>query len=209
MNSIATRSICLMSTLCLGLASMVFASQCLDLSPTISSGRKFADAIALRKLTDSEHRHVETLLKSLDGRWIGEAAEVACNLADIDDRDMSRYAIKATVETDRTGNFIMEAELYSAEERTSHQKTLRFYLKDQYLRVHHNNGAGDVELIEVSDTHFELRYLLRVQNLGNPGGIYREFFYRLASTPNGFSIVQTIYTQGRLNGLIEWRFHHD
>ena len=41
----------------------------------------------------------------------------------------------------------------------------------------------------------------------HPGGIYNEFFYRLAAGSDGFSTTREIYTQGKLSSRDEWHFH--
>ena len=205
--SFAIRSIWMIFSICAAMESSVFAGQCLDPSPTLSAGKKLSDTLSIRELTNTEHRHAKALLKSLNGKWKGDATEVKCKLANIDDQEVSHYTIKAKAKSYRSGNLLLEAKFYSPEERTLHQKTLRFYLIDKkYLRIHHDSGLGDVELLEVSENIIELRYRMRVKNRGNPGGIYNEFFYRLAAGSDGFSTTREIYTQGKLSSRDEWRF---
>jgi hypothetical protein len=207
--SIAAGFVWIMFCISFGMASVGDAAQCLDPSPTISSGRKFTDPISARELTATENQQLTAVLKSLEGRWQGDATEVTCNLADIEDQDIDAFTMKAKVRMDRSGDFLMEAEFHSAKEHTRHQKTLRFYLNEQFIRIHHDNGTGDVELIEVSENQFQFRYLIRVKNRGNAGGIYLEFFYRITTADSGFSIHQEIYTQGRLSGQSDWKLRHE
>lgn len=207
--SIAAGCVWIMLCISFGMASAGGAAQCLDPSPTLSSGKKFTDPISERELTATEHQQVSAVLESMEGRWQGDATEVTCNLADIEDRDIDAFTVKAKARMDRSGDFLLDAEFYSAKEHTRHQKTLRFYLNEKVIRIHHDNGTGDAELIEVSEKHFKLRYLIRVQNRGNAGGIFLEFFYRIATTDSGFSIHQEIYTQGRLSGQSDWEFRRE
>ncbi len=186
-------------------ASVASAEQCLDTSPTLSTGKRLSDHISIRELSDTEYGQVKTLLKSLDGRWKGTATEVDCNMADRDDQDISQYTTTAKARSSRSGNLLIEAKFVAPEEHTTHQETLRFYLSDKYLRIHHDSGMGDVELIHVSENNIELRY--NVRTLNRAGGLmFKEFFYRLALGSGGFSVFRKIYTQGRLSSQYDWHF---
>ncbi len=203
------RSILLVAFIWMGMASVLSADQCLDLSPSLAAGKNLSDEISIRELTDTEYRQVKALLTTLNGKWKGDATEIQCNKKDINDQEVAQYAAKAKVRYHRSGKLLIEAELKSAEQRTKHQETLRFYLKDKMLRIHHDSGSGDVELIQVTENKFELRYRARVQNRGNAGGIYNEFFYRVETGSGGFSVFRMIYTQGRLTSQYAWRLRRD
>jgi len=176
-----------------GMASVVAAEQCLDTSPPLSAGKRIPDRISIRVLTDTEYQQVKTLLKSLDGRWKGRATVIGCNMADLNDQDISHYTTKAKAKASRSGDLLIEAEFYAPEEHTTHQETQRFYLSGKYLRIHHDSGAGDVELIHVSANKIELRYNVRTRN--SAGRLtHNEFFYRLSTGSGGFSIFRKTYT---------------
>ncbi len=193
----------------LGMASAGSAAQCHDLSPTIKAGRKFTSPNAAKAPTGSQYQQIRALFESLEGDWVGDATEVTCNLADSEDEEIAAFTIDAEVEMGRTGDFLLEAEFYSAKEHTHHQEALRLYLNERYLRINYDSGIGDLELIDVSEDKIELRYLIRVQNRANAGGIYNEYFYRIEKSPGGFAIHQDIYTQGRLSAKYDWRFRRN
>jgi hypothetical protein len=103
----------------------------------------------------------------------------------------------------------LRGEFYSAKEHTHQQEALRLYLNERYLRINYDSGIGDLELIDVSEEKIDLRYLIRVQNRANAGGIYIEYFYRIEKSPSGFTVHQDIYTQGRLSAKYDWRFRRN
>ena len=115
----------------------------------------------------------------------------------------------AEAKMDRSNGFQLSTEFYSPKEHTHHQEVLRLYLNENYLRINYDSGIGDLELIDVSDDKIELRYLIRVQNRGNAGGIYNEYFYRIEKSPSGFTVHQDLYTQGRLSATYDWRFRRN
>lgn len=189
-----------------GSAVGVVSGECLDPSPSVSAGKRPSDPISVRELSETEHMQVKAILKSLDGKWKGNAREIRCNLADLNDQDVNEYTIKARSSTSRSGNVLLEAEFYSSAERTTHQKTLRFYLVGNLLRIHHDGGIGDVELIQVSDNNIEFRYKRRSRYKGGTGLVFHEFAYRLATDAEGISLYRQVYTQGRLSSQYEWHF---
>ncbi len=208
-RSIPIRSIWLMVLLWSYMMSAVSADQCLDPSPSIAAGKKLSDNISVRELTDTEYQQVKELLSTLNGDWKGDATEIRCNMMDVNDQDVGQYAVKADAKYHRSANLLIDAELKSAKQRTTHQETLRFYLTDKLLRINHDTGMGDVELIEVNENGFELRHRSRVQNAGNAGGIYNEFFYRLEAESGSLSVFRKIYTQGRLSSKYAWRLRRN
>lgn len=204
--SITVGSIGMMLWIGLGLASAGSAAQCHDLSPTIKAGRKFTAPNATRALTGEEYQQARALLESLEGDWVGDATQVTCESADSQDQEVDALTIDAEVKMDRSDGFMMRGEFYSAKEHTHQQQTLRLYLNQRYLRINYDSGIGDSEVIDVSENKIELRYLIRVQNRGNAGGIYNEYFYRIAKSPGAFTVHKAIYTQGRLSATYDWRF---
>jgi hypothetical protein len=190
----------------LGMAFAGSAAQCHDLSPTIKVGRKFTSPNAAKVLTGTEYQQIKALLESLEGDWVGDATQVTCDSADSEDQEIDAFTIDAEAKMGWSGEFLLRGEFHSAKEHTHQQETLRLYLNKRYLRINYDSGIGDLELIDVSEDKIELRYLIRVQNRGNAGGIYNEYFYRIEKSPSGFTVHQDLYTQGRLSAKYDWRF---
>jgi hypothetical protein len=180
--------------------------QCHDLSPTIKAGRKFTSPNAAKALTGAQYRQIKALLESLEGDWVGDATQATCTSADSNDQEIETFTIDAEAKMGWSSDFLLRAEFYSPKEHTHQQETLRLYLNERYLRINYDSGIGDLELIDVSEDKLEWRYLIRVQNRGNAGGIYIEYFYRIAKSPGAFTVHKDIYTQGRLSATYDWRF---
>lgn len=207
--SITVGSICMMLWLGLGMASADSAVRCHAISPTIKSGRKFTAPNATRALSGREYQQIKALLESLEGDWVGDATQITCDSADSEDQEIDALTIDAEVKMERSGAFTMRGEFYSAKEHTQQQQTLYLYFNRRHLRINYDSSIGDAELIDVSEDKLELRYLIRVQNRGNAGGIFNEYFYRIEKSPGGFTIHQDIYTQGRLSATYDWRFRRN
>jgi hypothetical protein len=202
-------TICMMLWIVLGMASAGSGAQCHDLSPTIKAGRKFTAPNAAKALTGAEYRQIKALLESLEGDWVGDATQATCRSADSEDQEIEAFTIDAEAKMDRSGEFLLRGEFYSAKEHTHQQEALRLYLNERYLRINYDSGIGDLDLIDLSEDKIDLRYLIRVQNRGNAGGIYNEYFYRIEKSPSGFTVHQDIYTQGRLSAKYDWRFRRN
>jgi hypothetical protein len=207
--SITVGSICMMLWISLGMASAGSAAQCHDLSPTIKAGRKFTEPNAGKALTGMQYQQIKALFESLEGDWVGDATQITCDSADSEDQEIDAFTIDAEAKMDRSGEFLLRGEFYSAKEHTHQQEALRLYLNERYLRINYDSGIGDLDLIDLSEDKIDLRYLIRVQNRGNAGGIYNEYFYRIEKSPSGFTVHQDIYTQGRLSAKYDWRFRRN
>lgn len=204
--SIVLRVLGLVLIWCHLMVSPAFSAECLDKSPTAATGKNPYGPMEIRELNQGELEMTRRLLKSLDGQWKGRAEEVACNPADSEEKEVRVYSIKAKAKTDHYGNFFMKIELYSAKERTTHQKTLRFYIYENLLRINHDNGTGDVEIISLTKQKIELRRRALLRNKHNRGGIHKEFFFEMNVGPDGFSVSRDIYTQNRLSEQHLWTF---
>ena len=190
----------------MALVSISSAQQCLSPSPTTLAGGRSYDPIKDRELTREELATLQTLLKSLDGEWHGVSDTFFCkSISDPNDVEPGHLTIKARVSVDRNGNLLMEAELYDPENRTGSQETLRLYLNDKRLRIDHDTGAGDVELIEVGDHKVAFLYR-RVNPTGKPTGSSRsETFVTLSTGERTLTIEKQIYIQAKLSSGYTWR----
>ena len=190
----------------LAMVSISPAQQCLSPSPTTLAGGRSYDPIRDRELTREELATLQTLFKSLNGEWRGVSDTFFCkSISDPDDVEPGHFTIKASVRVDRYGNLLMEAELYDPENRSSHQKTLRLYLNNKLLRIDHDTGAGDVELIEVGNHKVAFLYR-RVNPTGKPSGSSRsETFFTLSTGERSLTIDQQIYIQAKLSSGYTWQ----
>ena len=190
----------------LALVSISSAQQCLSPSPTTLAGGRSYDPIQDRALTADELSTLQTLLKSLNGEWRGVSDTFFCkSISDPDDVEPGHSTVKAKVRVDRYGNLLMEAELYDPENRSSHQETLRLYLNNKRLRIDHDTGAGDVELIEVGDHKIAFLYR-RVTPTGKSSGSSRsETFFTLTTGERSLTIEQQIYIQAKLSSGYTWQ----
>lgn len=190
----------------LALVSISSAQQCLSPSPTTLAGGRSYDPIKDRELTREELGTLQILLKSLNGEWRGVSDTFFCmSISDPDDVERGQLTIKAKVRVDRYGNLLMDAELYNPENRSGHQQTLRLYLNNKRLRIDHDTGAGDVELIEVSDQKIAFLYR-RVNPTGKSTGSSRsEIFFTLSTSERSLTIEQQIYVQAKLSSGYAWR----
>ena len=190
----------------LALAPICSAQECLSPSPTTLAGGRSYDPIKDRELTPDERNTLQNLLKSLDGEWRGVSDTFFCkSISDPDDVEPRHYTIKAKARVDRYGNLLIEAELYDPENRSSHQETLRLYLNNKRLRIDHDTGAGDVELIEVSDHKIAFLYR-RVNPTGKATGSSRsEYFFTLSAGERSLTIEQQLYVQAKLSSGYAWQ----
>ena len=181
------------------------ARQCLSPSPTTLSGKKSYAPIEVRDLTRDEQQRVEQLLKSLDGDWHGTGGTFFCrSISDPDDVESTSATIRATAQVDYYGNFSMTADLTDHAANTSYQRTVRLYLDDHRLRIDHDTGAGDVQLIEITDHTIAFLYR-RVNPTGQGSGSTRsEYFFTLHREGDRLTIEQNIYVQAKLSSGYRW-----
>jgi hypothetical protein len=192
--------------LTLVLVPLCLAQECLSPSPTTLSGKKSYEPIEDRDLTPDEFKTLEALFKSLDGEWQGTADTFFCrSISDPNDVLPEHFTVKAKVSVDSYGNLLLTAEFYDPADRSNHQQTLRLYLNNNRLRIDHDTGAGDVELITVNDHTIAFLYR-RVNPTGNRGGSSRsEYFFTLLSGERSLTIDQQIYVQAKLSSGYSWQ----
>jgi hypothetical protein len=192
----------------LALASTGWAGQCLSPSPTTLAGGKSYAPIQDRELTAGELGTLQALFKSIDGEWRGSSDTFFCkSISDPDDVEPARLTIKARARVDRNGNLEMTAELYNPQERTGYQQILRLFLNDNRLRIDHDTGAGDVELIEINDRKVAFLYR-RTTPTGTSGASNRsEYFFTLLAGEKSLTIEQLIYVQAKLSSGYTWQLH--
>lgn len=195
------------SLLCLSLTAVSFSAECLEPLSKRRPGKDPYGPLKISELTGRQHDDIRRLFKSLHGEWLGSATDRYCSLTDKNDRQVEEYTVKGRVTVDHFGNFFMKMDFYSTKKRTTHQKILRFYLSEKGLRINHDNGAGDVELMRVTENEIDLYYRTRIPNKLNPGGIHRAFFVFITVEENAFSIKREVFTQARLSSEHLWKFH--
>ncbi len=183
------------------------ADECLSPSPSIAAGKKIYGPITVRALTPTEEQHVRNLLKSLAGRWQGAAQSFFCISFDHPDaKQTDDQTITAEADVDYYGNFILSAEFYSARKKAGSQETLRLFVKDHKLRYRYDNGAGDVELLEISEGSLSFFYR-SLLTTGSGGSSRREHFVTVRRAAKGFEIQRRLYIQARLSSGENWRFY--
>lgn len=186
--------------------SIGMAQPCLSPSPTTLSGGRSYAPIEDRDLTSDELAILQKLFKSLDGEWHGVSDTFFCeSISDPDDVDRGRLTVDAETRVDRNGNLQMDLDFYDPEKRTSHQQTLRLFLNDNRLRIDHDTGAGDVELIEVGDRTVAFLYR-RVNPTGSATGSSRsETFFSLRAGDRSLTVELQHYVQAKLSSGYIWR----
>ena len=191
---------------CLLPVSIGLAQECLSPSPTTLSGKKSYDPIETRELTPDEHRQTVTLFKSLAGDWRGTADTFFCrSISDPRDVERGRLEVRADVDVDYYGNLLMAADFYDPVNRTRHQETLRLYLNNNRLRIDHDTGAGDVELIELGDQVVAFLFRRVIPTGGTSGSSRSETFFTLRAGRQSLTIEQQVYVQAKLSSGHVWR----
>ncbi|KJS28413.1 MAG: hypothetical protein VR64_24720 [Desulfatitalea sp. BRH_c12] len=182
-----------------------FAEQCLAPSPTLLKGEDPYAPIKDRDLTPGENDTLKRLYQSLTGNWRATAETFFCTSADDpDDVDSDRATGQAKVVVDYSGDLTMTAEFYSPRQKSSHQEILHMFQSNNRLRIEHDTGAGDVELIDISGHTISCLYR-RIVPMGK-GSSRREFFFTLHAAADAFTIEQQLYIQGRLSSGQSWHF---
>ncbi|RJQ65202.1 MAG: hypothetical protein C4519_28750 [Desulfobacteraceae bacterium] len=191
---------------CLFTASICFGAQCLSLSPTLRGAKNAYAPITVRELTPGEQEGLGRLFRSLAGTWQGRADSFFCRSAeDPADVENDQEIMHAKVSVDYYGNWYMSADFYSAGKKAGRQEMLTLYQNNRKLRIDHDTGVGDVELIEVSDTTIAFLYR-RFLSIGRSGSSRREHFFTLKAAGGSFTIEQLLYIQGKLSSGQTWRF---
>lgn len=175
-------------------ASLAFSSDCYAPSPSFSGNHTPYDKLNVRDLTQSEQTMLETLFKSLKGRWKGNGDGLQCRgNIDSPSPQHSLFSIQAEGKVDYDGNLALKIKLHSTTDESNRTKMIRFFLIDNKLRFESHGRAGDVELIELAKNKVE--FLQRGR--GGPGTLHREIFISLIAARNGFTFEKKLYTQGQ------------
>jgi hypothetical protein len=185
-------------------SSAAFGAECLSLSPTLQAGKNPYVQIIVRDLTLEEHKSLERMFRSMAGKWSGGAETFFCtsaeNAADID-KDLETGNV--LIALDYEGTLSMSAAFYSARKKARRQELLNLYPNNRRLRFNHDTGAGDVELIGITDTTISFLYR-RVLTVGR-GSSRREHFFALSFGGDTITIDQKLYIQGKLSSVEIWR----
>lgn len=190
-----------------GFSAPAYGTECLDESPTIRAREDPYGAIKTRDLTPVEYGWIKSLFKSLEGEWQGTASDFFCtDFKDPTKKTTGQYTLKARVQVDYFGNFLLDMDLYSQRRHVSRPELMRFYLDEKRLRINTDSNAGDVQLITVQERKIQLLYRLLLPGNDGRGSIHKEFFVLLSAGDNTFSIRQRIYSQGRLSSQQVWDF---
>jgi hypothetical protein len=188
----------------LSLSAAAFGAECLSLSPTLQAGKNPYVAIVVRELAPDEKEILGRVFGSLPGSWKGSAESFFCRSAENPEdvaKDVESGKVRISVDYD--GNLVMTADFYSDRDRTGRQEQLNLFRNDNRLRFDHDTGAGDVELIEISDARIAFLYR-RVLQMGR-GSSRREHYFTLALDGGAITIDRKLYIQGKLSSGEVWR----
>jgi hypothetical protein len=119
--------------------------------------------------------------------------------------EYGRLEVRADVDVDYYGNLLMAADFYDPVNRTRHQETLRLYLNNNRLRIDHDTGAGDVELIELGDQVVAFLFRRVIPTGGTSGSSRSETFFTLRAGRQSLTIEQQVYVQAKLSSGHVWR----
>ncbi len=186
--------------------SGAYAEGCYTPSPTVQKGQDPYAPVKSRDLSRAEYQRLKTLFSSLDGNWKGTGSELFCRGSqDAPRKEIATYTIKARIRVDYYGNLILTAELYSEKNRTNHQENLYLYLKNKRLRVNSDDGAGDVELINMSTNAvaFFNRTLQPGAHYG--GSLRRETFGTIHANNQVFTLKRNLYIHSKFNAQMQWQ----
>jgi hypothetical protein len=183
---------------------------CLAPSPTKLAGKDPFGPMTVRDLSDQEEQLLKTLFRSLSGTWIGTAESLLCRGIDNpSDKEIKKSTLRLAVESDHFGTTTtFLAHFYESQERVRHFETIRFFLKEHRLRVDSESGAGDIELIEITESR--IRFLhRRIHAAARGAAVRKEFFINLAIDGHKCNYERLIYTQGRLTVRELWSLSKD
>lgn len=195
----------LMVILLLFTAASADALNCFDRSPTTKDKQNPYPPLKIRELTEEENAFLEASFKSLHGDWQGTGEyEVCRGTYDSPEQEITRYNLRARLETDHYGSLTMRVEA-KAVRGVSSLENFTVYLSGNELRAGDYTDRGQVELIEVSPTSVTYRQLELTQGVA----LKRETFTTMRMSPAALSIERTFYFQGRLVGRKIWRLAKD
>ncbi len=174
--------------------SHAFAEECYSLSPSYRGGQTPFDPITVRELSRSEQQMLSALYKLMHGRWKGNGEEIQC-WGNVESHRLERFLYDLDAEGSHglRGRLRLRIRLYSKTEKTNQPEEISFYIIDNKLRFNHEDGAGDVELIEL--TKNRVRFLQRGRS--GPATLHREVFIDLTADSQAFTLERRVYTQGR------------
>jgi len=183
-----------------GVPDATQAYDCFSPSPSYADGKSPFDPMTIRDLTPTEQDHLESLFKSLSGKWRGEAADVECKgSTNAPTINRNEYNITALVKVDRQGSIRIKTKLVSEENHSSHTEIMEFYLTRNKLRFENDSGSGDVQLIEVSEGEFKFlkRGIISGGRFGGPRK--HEIILTLSARSDSFSIDTWFYIKGEFH----------
>lgn len=190
--------------------SNAYAQDCFDPSPTVQNNSEMFTEIKPREITESEYNALNLLFKYLNRDWDGSGKEIICKGKKPDAyKEIKQYKISAETTMNYQGNFTIRLELYDSENRTSSQEKYDLFLTEKYLRADSDNGAGDIELIEISENNVSYKQR-SLHGSGPPFGIRSrgEVFTTIRRTSDGFIMTKLYYHQGILGGKKQWVFYN-
>lgn len=182
-----------------------YAQDCFAPSPMIQDNDSMSPEIRSREISKSEYQKLASFFKYLDRDWAGIGKEVLCKGRKEEPyKEINDYTISAETTMNYQGQFTLKFKLYDSEKRTTSYKNYDLFLTEKSLRADSDSGAGDIELIEISEN------IVRYRQRSMHGGIHgvprlEEVFTTIQRTPNGFKLIKSFYHQGLLSGENRWQ----
>lgn len=186
------------------LAINAHAQDCFAPSPTTQDNGSMSSEIKSREISKSEYQELTSFFKYLNRDWAGIGKEVLCKGRKEEPyKEINDYNISAETTMNYQGKFTFKFNLYDSIKRTTSYKNYDLFLTEKFLRADSDSGAGDIELIEISEN--TIRYRQRSIH-GGMRGVPRqeEVFTTIQRTPNGFKLIKIFYHQGLFSGENRW-----
>ena len=146
-----------------------FVGGCFSPSISIQQGRGVSEILVPRALSEREYAETLNILSGLNGTWSGNAKTVFCDQygGKVIEKP-ENFTIRSNCRMNSAGEFVLESELYSRENRVNTNQKIRLYLKKDHLST--RPGAQEADILVLSVSSDELIYLQKTN--ARSGGIY-------------------------------------
>ncbi|MFT5449203.1 MAG: hypothetical protein ACI9DC_004392 [Gammaproteobacteria bacterium] len=182
-------------------APFAVGAKCFDRSPLTPPGADLHTTLEPNRLSNSQQKPVEALLKSLRGRWRGKAIGYFCEGTEKSPRKVSDNATtEIEIESEDRNTVTIKAILTAADRRSSRHELLRLILSGKKLRIGRDSRAGETHVLSASRS--KLAFEVKQSNgRGRRGGASgpREVHRKIIVTHSQLTIEFTVYTQSGLS----------
>ena len=189
------------------IAPELLAQTCFSQAPSMQGGQDFYQAITSTRLSKEDEKIIEKLFKKVSGRWAGDAEGFFCRGKEATSREEAdRYrsiALQAT--TDGPDELLIWSVLNSKDGRTNRTETLRLFVSDKSLRVHRNNGAGQVKIMGMSRSGDVIEFLEKGRPSGAGGAGFIEILRKIKVSATTLTIVVEVYAKDGLTSRSTWK----